>query len=50
MQLSCAVPLALLDRDGLMLGQADTLIKQASDTSPASGRWGTRRPRRSPGF
>jgi beta-xylosidase len=28
MQLSCVVPLALLDRDGLMRGQADTLIKQ----------------------
>jgi beta-glucosidase len=28
MQLSCAMPLALLDRNGLMRGQADTLIKQ----------------------
>src|SRR5215475_1387716 len=28
MQLSCAMPLALLDRDGLMRGQADRLIKQ----------------------
>src|SRR5262245_35219516 len=28
MQLSCAMPLALLDRDGLMRGQADVLIKQ----------------------
>jgi beta-xylosidase len=28
MQLSCVVPLALLDRDGLMRGQADKLIKQ----------------------
>src|SRR5215831_16721806 len=28
MQLSCAMPLALLDRDGLMRGQADMLIKQ----------------------
>jgi hypothetical protein len=28
MQLSCVVPLALLDRDGLMRGQADALIKQ----------------------
>jgi beta-glucosidase len=28
MQLSCVVPLALLDRNGLMRGQADALIKQ----------------------
>ena len=28
MQLSCVMPLALLDRNGLMRGQADTLIKQ----------------------
>jgi beta-glucosidase len=28
MQLSCVMPLALLDRDGLMRGQADSLIKQ----------------------
>src|SRR5215831_16520897 len=28
MQLSCAMPLALLDRDGLMRGQANMLIKQ----------------------
>ena len=28
MQLSCVVPLALLDRGGLMRGQADALIKQ----------------------
>src|SRR5262245_9761131 len=28
MQLSCVMPLALLDRDGLMRGQADRLIKQ----------------------
>ena len=28
MQLSCAMPLAFLDRDGLMRGQADRLIKQ----------------------
>ena len=28
MQLSCAMPLALLDRNGLMRGQADTLIRQ----------------------
>jgi beta-glucosidase len=28
MQLSCAMPLALLDRNGLMRRQADTLIKQ----------------------
>src|SRR5262245_12844776 len=28
MQLSCAMPLALLDRDVLMRGQADMLIKQ----------------------
>jgi beta-glucosidase len=28
MQLSCVMPLALLDRDGLMRGQADMLIKQ----------------------
>lgn len=28
MQLSCAVPLAFLDRDGLMRGQADALIKR----------------------
>ena len=28
MQLSCVMPLALLDRDGLMRGQADALIKQ----------------------
>lgn len=28
MQLSCVVPLALLDSDGLMRGQADKLIKQ----------------------
>src|SRR5262245_42773418 len=27
MQLSCAMPLALLDRDGLMRGQADKMIK-----------------------
>src|SRR5262245_568790 len=28
MQLSCVMPLALLDRDGLMRGRADTLINQ----------------------
>jgi beta-glucosidase len=28
MQLSCVVPLALLDRNGLMRGQADVLLKQ----------------------
>jgi beta-glucosidase len=28
MQLSCVMPLALLDRDGLMRGQADMLIRQ----------------------
>jgi beta-glucosidase len=28
MQLSCVMPLALLDRDGLMRGQADMLLKQ----------------------
>jgi beta-glucosidase len=28
MQLSCVMPLALLDRDGLMRGQADALIQQ----------------------
>jgi beta-xylosidase len=28
MQLSCVVPLALLDSDGLMRGQADALVKQ----------------------
>jgi hypothetical protein len=39
MQLSCVVPLALLDRDGLMRGQADTLIKQGIGHVAASACW-----------
>jgi beta-glucosidase len=44
MQLSCVVPLALLDRGGLMRGQADTLIKQGIGHVAAIGAFGHKAP------
>jgi len=44
MQLSCVMPLALLDRNGLMRGQADTLIKQGIGHVAGIGAFGHKSP------
>jgi beta-glucosidase len=44
MQLSCAFPLALLDRDGLMRAQADRLIKQGIGHVAGIGAFGHKSP------
>jgi beta-xylosidase len=44
MQLSCAFPPALIDRDGLMRGQADKLIKQGIGHVAGIGAFGNKAP------